>query len=74
MTDNGWKIKKMVSVFSIIQTIRSIKEIGLVGKSTEKAHIIIHLGISTLDNGLKIKKVEMESYNTRMVQSMMDNG
>jgi hypothetical protein len=74
MMGNGSKIKKMGSVYSITLTIRNIKETGLMGKNTEKELTIIRLEISTLDNGLKIKKMETEYYNTRMEQFMMGNG
>lgn len=40
----------------------------------EKELITMHLGINILDNGLKIRKMEMVYCNTRMEQYMTDNG
>lgn len=43
-------------------------------KSMAKAHITMHLEINILDNGLKIKRMVMESYNIKMELFMMVNG
>ncbi len=40
----------------------------------ERELIIIKIMINILANGLKIKKMEMESYNIQVELFMMDNG
>lgn len=44
------------------------------GKNTAKEHTIIVMEISTLDNGLRIRRTETEFFSTRQALCTMDNG
>lgn len=71
---NGRRIRKMGSGYFSIRITKSIKEIGSTGRNMEKEPITMLQVINISVSGARIRKMAKESYNTKMEQSMMDNG
>lgn len=64
----------MGSGYFSIRITKSIKEIGSTGRNMEKEPITMLQVINISVSGARIRKMAKESYNTKMEQSMMDNG
>ena len=51
-----------------------MREIGSTDRNREKVHIITKMGISILEIGLKIRKMDEEFLSIQVVQFMMESG